>query len=168
MPWGEELITQLYFSTGLTNAFRNKTQDDQSWKKWYNPCSYPDNSCFFVKFQPFIILLPLFLFSSKILDKVLKPTDVNQQPKGKYSIGATLKAVTDKAQCWTTGWANSPRSSHKQNNQSEEYSHSRRLSQEQHLLHGVIHHKNPAVMYVYSPDCNCIDIVCVNTNKLSK
>lgn len=27
---GGELITQLYFSTGFTNAIRNKTQDDQS------------------------------------------------------------------------------------------------------------------------------------------
>lgn len=60
----------------------------------------PDNSVFFVKFQPLKILLPLFLFSSKILqirflgsklDKVITSTDVYEEPNSKYRTWSYFK-----------------------------------------------------------------------------
>lgn len=145
-----------------------------------NPCSYPHNSVFFVKFQPFNILLVSFLLSSKIsqirflgreLDNIVTSTDVYEKPKGKYSTWSYFKNSYKQGPVLNKhpGRANTCRSLHQQIN----CQYNTRVQPLWKALPGPIpapgshlsQHKKPAVTYIYSPDPNCIDVVCVNTNK---
>jgi len=97
--FGGELATQLYFGAGVTNAVRNKTRDDEKLKEAIQPLLLPRQFLFLCEitalqkyyFQHFSLKISQIRFLKRKMDSVVKPTDVYEQPKDKYSIEATLK-----------------------------------------------------------------------------